>query len=77
MLAAHEATHFFDRVGAGDFTLGVATHAVGDDVPIPGCEGRGGKGTSLTLGDVLRALDSGESLVEIEDEDTTVRVWVE
>ncbi len=52
-------------------------HAVGDDVPIPGCEGRGGKGTSLTLGEVLRALDSGESLVEIEDEDTTVRVWVE
>jgi len=52
-------------------------HAVGGDVPIPGCEGRGGKGTSLTLGEVLRALDSGESLVEIEDEDATIRVWVE
>ena len=52
-------------------------HAVGDDIPIPGCEGRGEKGKSLTLGEVLRALDSGESLVEIEDEDATVRVWVE
>ena len=52
-------------------------HAVGGDVPIPGCEGRGGKGSSMTLGEVLRALDSGESLVEIEDENGTVRVWVE
>ena len=52
-------------------------HAVGGDVPIPGCEGRGGKGTSLTLGEVLRALDSGESLVEIEDDDATIRVWVD
>ena len=52
-------------------------HAVGDDVAIPGCKGRGGKGTSLTLGEVLRALDSGESLVEIEDENATIRVWVE
>jgi len=51
--------------------------AVGEDVPIPGCEGREGKGSSLTLGEVLRALDSGENLVEIEDEDATVRVWVE
>ena len=30
-----------------------------------------------TLGEVLRALDSGQSLVEIEDDETTVRVWVE
>jgi hypothetical protein len=48
-------------------------HAVGDDVPIPGCEGK----KKLTLGEVLRALDSGENLVEIDDEDATVRVWVE
>jgi hypothetical protein len=26
---------------------------------------------------LLRALDSGQSLVEIDDEDATVRVWVE
>jgi hypothetical protein len=30
-----------------------------------------------TLGDVLRALDSGESLVEIEDDEATIRVWVD
>jgi hypothetical protein len=37
--------------------------------------GRRGKGASL--GDILRALDSGQSLVEIEDVDATVRIWVE
>ena len=31
----------------------------------------------LTIGEVLRALDSGQSLVDIEDDETTVRVWVE
>lgn len=30
-----------------------------------------------TVGDVLRALDSGENLVDIEDEEATVRIWVE
>ncbi len=30
-----------------------------------------------TLGEILRALDSGQSLVEIEDEEASVRVWVE
>ncbi len=30
-----------------------------------------------TLGEVLRALDSGQRLVDIEDEDATVHVWVE
>jgi hypothetical protein len=30
-----------------------------------------------TIGEVLRVLDSGESLVDIEDEDATVHVWVE
>lgn len=30
-----------------------------------------------TVGDLLRALDSGEHLVDIEDEEATVRVWVE
>ena len=30
-----------------------------------------------TLGEILRALDSGQSLVEIEDDEATVRVWVE
>jgi hypothetical protein len=30
-----------------------------------------------TLGEILRALDSGQSLVEIEDDEASVRVWVE
>jgi hypothetical protein len=50
-------------------------HAFGDDVSIPGCDEKSGR--DMTVGEVLRALDSGESLVEIEDEDATVRVWVE
>jgi hypothetical protein len=50
-------------------------HAFGDDVPLPGCGKDSGR--HLTVGEVLRALDSGESLVEIQDEDATVRVWVE
>jgi hypothetical protein len=52
--------------------------ALADDVPVPGCGGRGGDGGErLTVGQVLRALDTGESLVEIEDAESTVRVWVE
>jgi len=47
--------------------------ALGDDWPI----GPSGKGQRPSLGEVLRALDSGQSLVEIDDEDATVRVWVE
>ena len=34
-------------------------------------------GHGPTLGEVLRSLDAGQSLVEIEDEDATVRVWVD
>ncbi len=30
-----------------------------------------------TLGEILRALDSGQSLVEIEDEGASVRVWID
>jgi hypothetical protein len=49
-------------------------HALGDDVPVPGC---GEHDRHLTIGEVLRSLDTGESLVEIEDEEATVRIWVE
>jgi hypothetical protein len=53
-------------------------HALGDDVPVPGCgEREGGGEEGLTIGEVLRALDSGESLVEIEDAESTVRIWIE
>jgi hypothetical protein len=52
--------------------------ALADDVPVPGCYGREGEdGKGLTIGEVLRALDTGESLVEIDDDDETVRIWVE
>ena len=49
---------------------------VEDDVPVPGCSEKG-EGRRLTVGEVLRALDTGESLVEIEDDQSTVRIWVE
>jgi hypothetical protein len=49
--------------------------SLGDDWPIGEHEGHGpGK---VTLGEVLRALDSGQSLFEIEGDEATVRVWVE
>ncbi len=48
--------------------------ALGDDIPLPGCHGHG---AHTTVGEVLRALDSGEGLVEIDDDDATVRIWVE
>ena len=47
--------------------------SLGDDWPIGPSHRRG----RPTLGEILRALDSGQSLVEIDDEDATVRVWVE
>ena len=52
--------------------------SLGDDWPIPeyhGCRKRDRCGA--TLGELLRALDSGQSLVDIEDDEATVRVWVE
>jgi hypothetical protein len=47
--------------------------SLGDDWPI----GPSDRRRRPTLGEVLRALDSGQSLVEIDDEETTVCVWVE
>jgi hypothetical protein len=55
--------------------LGLA-RAFGEDWPIQGCDDCG-RGQKLTLGDVLRALDSGQSLVEIDDDEARVRVWVD
>lgn len=50
--------------------------ALSADVRLPdGVRREAGLGS--TVGEVLRALDSGQSLVEIEDEEATVRVWVE
>jgi hypothetical protein len=52
--------------------------SLGDDLPL-GCDHwwKGEHHACPRLGDVLRALDSGQSLVEIDDEEATVRVWIE
>jgi hypothetical protein len=55
--------------------LGIA-RSLGDDWPISP-RGQCHKDHCPTLGEILRALDSGQSLVEIEDDEATVRVWVE
>ena len=52
--------------------------ALGDDRPVDLACGREGRERSrLTIGEVLRALDAGQDLVQIDEEDATVRVWVE
>jgi hypothetical protein len=50
--------------------------AFGEDWPVHGCS-RCDSARRMTFGDVLRALDSGQSLVEIDDDDASVRVWVD
>jgi hypothetical protein len=49
----------------------------GEELPIGSPRHKGGKNGSLRLADVLRALKAGQDFVSIEDEDATVRVWVE
>jgi hypothetical protein len=51
--------------------------ALGEDWSIEGCHDEHHHHEHKTVGDVLRALDSGESLVDIDDGEATVRVWVE
>jgi hypothetical protein len=55
--------------------LGIV-RSLGDEWPIAG-HGGCRKEHCPTVGEVLRALDSGQSLFESEDDETTVRVWVE
>ncbi len=50
--------------------------AFGEDWPIQGCR-RCERGHGPTIGDVLHSLDSGKTLVEIDDAEAAVRVWVE
>jgi len=49
----------------------------GEDWPIAPSDGCGKARRCPTLGEILRSLDSGQSLVEIESDESTVRVWVE
>ncbi len=54
--------------------------ALGDDCPIDWCHGRSAKNGEcrpLRLSEVLEALESGQDIVEIDDDNATVRVWVE
>ena len=54
--------------------------ALGDDTIDWGCrsgEGDREKCHSVRLSEVLRSLEAGQELVEIEDDESTVKVWVE
>jgi hypothetical protein len=52
--------------------------ALGDEWPLPSYHGcRKPDRCGATLGEILRALDGGQSLVEIEDDEASVRVWID
>ena len=52
--------------------------ALGDDVPIDWPCGEGARVRStLKMAEVLAALEAGQDLVQVDDEDSEVRVWVE
>jgi hypothetical protein len=54
--------------------------ALGDDTIDWGCrsgEGNRDRCHSVRLSEVLRSLETGQELVEIEDDEATVKVWVE
>jgi hypothetical protein len=55
--------------------IGIA-RALGEDWPVSP-HGECHRDHCPTLGEILRALDSGQSLVEIDDDEASVRVWVE
>lgn len=55
--------------------LGLA-RAFGEDWRMHDCSSCG-HGRGPTLGDVLRAFESGQSLVEIGDDEASIRVWVD
>jgi hypothetical protein len=59
-----------------NFPLGLV-RALGEDwpIPAPGCHHH--DRCRVTLGEILRTLDSGQPLVDIEDDEASVRVWVE
>jgi hypothetical protein len=52
--------------------------AVGDWPIDFGCGRHGDRRCTLSIGEVLNALDAGQSLIEVDDDDgTKVRIWVE
>jgi hypothetical protein len=58
-----------------DIPLGLA-RSLGEEWPLAAPR-RCRRDRCPTLGEVLRSLDSGQSLVEIESDEATARVWVE
>jgi hypothetical protein len=54
--------------------------AMGDDVPLDWpCDGDSGPRfrSSIRMSEVLAALESGQDLVQVDDERSEVRIWVE
>jgi hypothetical protein len=53
--------------------------ALGDDVPIDWpCGGRDSRiRSSIKLSEVLSALEAGQDLIQVDDDDSEVRIWVE
>jgi hypothetical protein len=47
--------------------------SLGDDWPV----GLSCRRHRITLGEVLRALDSGQSLFEVDNAEATVRIWID
>jgi hypothetical protein len=56
--------------------IGIA-RALGDDWPVAPHGECHRRDRCPTLGEILRALDSGQSLFEIDDDEATVKVWVD
>jgi hypothetical protein len=51
---------------------------LGDDVPLDWrCAGGDGPRCSINLSEVLAALEAGQDIVQVDDEESEVRVWVE
>jgi hypothetical protein len=49
---------------------------LGDDWPVNvGCRKNGR--SRVTLGEILRSLEAGQDIVQVDSDDATVRVWVE
>lgn len=51
--------------------------AMGDDMPVDWPCGEGRIRSTVRMSEVLAALESGQDLVQVDDEDSEVRVWVE
>jgi hypothetical protein len=74
-----------ERAGAGRKRVTInlplsLVRALGDETIDLGCrsgEGDREKCRSVHLSEVLRSLEAGQELVEIEDDEATVKVWVE